>query len=280
MTIPITDIARIVGQSVTDARPLAGDSVAEVALIALADGSRLVAKIGPGLEPEGWMLGYLAAHSALPLAAVHYASDDLLLMEHVTTDGHLDDRAQTHAAELLAALHAIPWDRFGLERATLIGGLGQPNPPTALWRDFFRDQRLLFMAGEALRVGRLPGAVMLRVERLAARLERWIDEPVAPGLIHGDCWGGNLLCHAGRIAAFIDPAIYYADPEIELAFGTLFSDFGAAFFRRYDEIRPPRQGFFEVRRDLYNLYPLLVHVRLFGASYLGQVERILDRLVG
>jgi fructosamine-3-kinase len=35
-----------------------------------------------------------------------------------------------------------------------------------------------------------------------------------------------------------------------------------------------------VRRDLYNLYPLLVHVRLFGGHYVGQVERILARFAG
>ena len=87
-----------------------------------------------------------------------------------------------------------------------------------------------------------------------------------------------MLSRDGRIAGFLDPAIYYADPEIELAFSTLFGTFGDAFFRAYGERRPLRPGFFEVRRDLYNLYPLLVHVRLFGGSYLGDVERILDRL--
>ena len=90
-------------------------------------------------------------------------------------------------------------------------------------------------------------------------------------------WSGNVLTKDGRIAGFVDPAIYYADSEIELAFSTLFSTFGDAFFRRYDELRPLRPGFFEERRDLYNLYPLLVHVRLFGGSYVGSVERALAR---
>jgi fructosamine-3-kinase len=29
----------------------------------------------------------------------------------------------------------------------------------------------------------------------------------------------------------------------------------------------------------YQLYPLLVHVNLFGGGYAGSVQRILDRLV-
>ena len=80
-----------------------------------------------------------------------------------------------------------------------------------------------------------------------------------------------------RIAGFIDPAIHWAHPEIELAFGTLFGPMGDAFFRRYTEIAPLAPGFFEARRDLYNLYPLLVHVQLFGGGYAGSVARTLDR---
>jgi fructosamine-3-kinase len=90
-------------------------------------------------------------------------------------------------------------------------------------------------------------------------------------------WGGNVLVDGGRIAAFIDPAIYHADPEIELAFSTLFGTYGDTFFRRYGEHRPIRPGFFEARRDIYNLYPLLVHTRLFGGQYAGQVDSILRR---
>ncbi len=120
-----------------------------------------------------------------------------------------------------------------------------------------------------------------RIEWLAARLERWIEEPAQPSLIHGDMWGGNVLCRTTatgqRISGFVDPAIYYADAEIELAVATLFNTFGDAFFVRYTERRPLRPSFFEERRDLYNLYPLLVHVRLFGGGYVGAVGRIPDR---
>jgi fructosamine-3-kinase len=86
-----------------------------------------------------------------------------------------------------------------------------------------------------------------------------------------------VLSKGGRIAGFVDPAIYYADAEIELAFSTLFSTFGEAFFKRYGEIRPLREGFFEERRDIYNLYPLLVHARLFGGSYAQSVDSVLTR---
>jgi len=185
--------------------------------------------------------------------------------------------AEIHAAELLADLHGITAANYGFDRDTLIGGLAQPNGWMPSWREFFRERRLLYMAREAHNAGQLPAPLLARVETLAGRLERWIPEDTQPALIHGDMWSGNVLVKDGRIAGFVDPAIYYADAEIELAFATLFNTFGTAFFRRYGELRPLRPGFFEERRELYNLYPLLVHVRLFGGGYIESVATTLSR---
>ncbi|MCA9930289.1 MAG: fructosamine kinase family protein, partial [Anaerolineales bacterium] len=160
---------------------------------------------------------------------------------------------------------------------TLIGGLHQPNRWTDNWLDFFREQRLLYMAQEGVRTGRLPAAVLTRLTRFCGCLDAWLDEPERPSLIHGDVWTTNVLAADGRITGFVDPAIYYAHPEIELAFTTLFGTFGEPFFARYHELRPIPPGFFEERRDIYNLYPLLVHVRLFGGGYVSSVERTLRR---
>lgn len=277
----VTDaVSEAAGSPPVRLSPLGGGCIGEVYRAELADGRALVAKVGgpgSGLALEGFMLQYLADHSALPVPAVIHADDTLLLMTLIETSGGITAAAQTHAADLVAALHGVTADAFGLERDTVIGGLHQPNPPTASWLEFFRDRRLLYMGREALDAGRLPGSLMTRLEIFAGRLDRWLAEPAAPSLIHGDMWTGNVLTRDGRIAGFVDPAIYYADPEIELAFSTLFGTFGEPFFARYAEHRPLAPGFFEERRDLYNLYPLLVHVRLFGGSYVGSVEHTLAR---
>jgi len=273
-------IERILGVRAVAARPLPGGCVGAVLDVGLADGRHVVAKLGPGLEPEAWMLRFLAGRTALPVPAVLHGDDDLIVMERIEAGDPLDAAAQADAARALAALHAQESPTFGLERDTLIGGLPQANPPTASWCAFFRDHRLLDMARQAAAAGRLPAATHTRIERLAARLGEWIDESGRPGLVHGDAWSGNVLCRRGRVAAFIDPALYYADPEIELAFGTMFGTFGTPFFERYHDIRPIRPGFWEARREIYTLWPLLVHVRLFGGSYLGAVERVLQRFVG
>lgn len=261
--------------------PLSGGCIGEVYRVDLPDKTSLVAKLADGtgvtLEPEGFMLRYLKANSSLPVPAVIHSSDSLLIMEFVEGDSRFSDAAQHHAADLLAALHSIRGDQFGFERDTLIGGLPQPNPRYNSWIDFFRDQRLFYMAGEAARAGQLPAGFLARLEVFAAHLGDWLAEPEHPSLIHGDIWTTNILVLNNRVTAFLDPAIYYAHPEIELAFSTLFNTFGAAFFHSYQELRPLAPGFFEQRRDIYNLYPLLVHVRLFGAGYVASVDSILRR---
>lgn len=257
-------------------RELAGGCIADVRRLTLADGRDIVAKVGHGLALEGFMLSYLARHSRLPVPEVLFSAEDLLLMEYLPTSGQLSEKSQENAAEHLAALHGVTGPAFGFDRTTVIGGLKQPNEPGTSWLEFFRDQRLMYMTETAVHTKKLPPEVALRIAKLGERLEKWIDGHAKPTLIHGDMWTGNVLVNGDRIAGFVDPAIYYADPEIELAFSTLFGTFGEPFFKRYAEHHPPRAGFAE-RKDLYNLYPLLVHVRLFGAAYVSDVEMILKR---
>jgi fructosamine-3-kinase len=269
------------GERMHSVRPLGGSCIGEVYRAELEEGTPLVAKVDregeSHLEREAYMLRYLRQKCALPVPEVYYGSETLLLMEFVEGNSYFSTEAERHAAELLAALHGITADSYGHERDTLIGALDQPNPPTMSWAEFFRDHRLLYVALVAHEAGSLPVEDLLRVERLSEKLDELIEEPNPPALIHGDVWSANVLARGDRITAFLDPAIYYADPEIELAFISLFDSFGRPFLDRYQEIRPIRDGFFEVRRDLYNLYPLLVHTYYFGGGYLGSVRRVLDR---
>lgn len=276
-------VGRVAGSPVVAMRPLSGGCVGEVYRIDLEDGARVVAKVDSsgsgGLAIEGFMLRYLAERSRLPVPAVLHADDGLLVMEHVEHDGPADADAQRHAADLLAGLHAIGSDKgYGLERDTVIGGLPQPNGWSASWVSFYAERRLAEMARQAERAGRVDAGLRRRVETLAARLGDFLEEPSAPSLIHGDVWGGNVLARPGRIAAFIDPAIYYADADVELAFIDWLSCFGRPFWERYAEHRPIREGFFNGRRIVYQLYPQLVHARLFGGGYVDEVARGLRAL--
>ena len=273
-------ITNVTGSRPVQFRSMGGGCVADVREVVLKNGQVIVAKIGEAggnLELEGFMLQYLRNPGGLPVPDVLYADDELLLLSMLNTAGGLSETAQQHAAELLATLHGVTARQFGFDRTTVIGGLDQPNEENKNWVSSFRDQRLIYMARQGLDSGRLPLKLMGRIETLAGKLENWLDNSATPSLIHGDMWGGNVLAYNGKISGFVDPAIYYADAEIELAFSTMFNTFGVDFFNRYSDYRKIRPGFFEERVDLYNLYPLLVHVRLFGGSYVSSVEQTLIR---
>ena len=258
---------------------LFGGCIAEVYRLDFDDRPPLVAKVAPdgGLAVEGFMLDYLAVNTALPVPATRHVADDLLLMDYVDHVGRRSAAAEEDAAEQLAALHAVSAPAFGFERDTVIGALPQPNPWTRNWCDFYRDQRLLVMGRIARESGRLPAATHRHLERFCTQLEDFIDQPPAPGLVHGDVWAGNVLFAADRVAAFIDPALYFADPEVEIAYIELLSTFGTTFHRRYRALRPLRPGYAEGRRDVYNLFPLLVHTEICGAPYAEMVQDILQR---
>jgi fructosamine-3-kinase len=76
----------------------------------------------------------------------------------------------------------------------------------------------------------------------------------------------------------IDPAVYFGNREAEMAFTTLFGGFDASFYDSYNQHFPLASGF-EDRIDLYNLYPLLVHVNLFGGGYFNSVNQIVNRMI-
>lgn len=274
-------IAAALGTKAGEVSRLSGGCVGEVYQAHLEDGRQVVVKVDrrkePNLDIEGYMLRYLAEHSPLPCPAVYHAEPTLLVMDWLPGSSSFSDEAEEHAAELLAACHKVRGEQCGLERATLIGALHQPNPWTSNWVEFFREHRLMHMAEHALMERKLDRDGFRRIAKFAEKLESLLEEPPYPSLLHGDVWTSNVLANNKTITGFLDPAVYYGHPEIELAFITLFSTFGRPFFDRYAKLREIRPGFFETRCEIYNMYPLLVHTRLFGSSYLGGVMRVLSK---
>lgn len=275
-----SEVEQALGLHITAVAPLSAANNAQIYRLAFANGEVRVAKVAEkGLETEAWMLKYLREKSSLPVPEVFYSNEHVIIMEFVPSTGMIDYRIESTAAEQIAALHGITAEAYGMERDTLVGSLTQPGGWEKDWSAFFGEKRLLHMARRAISENKIDAKMLTQIEKLAAKLPAMLKGAQPPSLVHGDIWSGNIIAGRGRIAAFLDPAIYYGDAEVELAFIRLFNTFSDSFFAKYNEIRPIRAGFFEERADIYALYPLLVHTRLFGASYARKAQKILDKLV-
>ncbi len=270
-------IGGALGSDVRRIAPLAGSYGLSLDVVELADGRKVVAKHGRGPRPdhlliEGRMLKRLEGE--IPVPQVHLSEPDLLVMDYIAGSGGGGASVERHMAELLAPMHSKRQPFFGLEFDTTIGPLPQPNPQMESWIDFFREQRLLFMARLAHERAGLSADLLRRIERFCGHLEDFISEPPCPTLLHGDIWGGNVIASGGKVAAFIDPAIYYGHYEYDLAFMTMFGTAGRVFFDAYAALKPDFDlaGFMEVRRDVYLIYPHLTHVLICGLSYASGID--------
>lgn len=269
-------LKQVLGRDVRGLEPVGGGHRATVWRCELASGEVVAVKSAPRLlSSEGKMLRDLAGKSPVPFPAVVFSDDTLLVTQWIDNDGSaLDESGQIALAEALKALHAGTAEDFGYGYDVMIGGMPQINERQPDWRTLFLQKRLLSAAFLAHRAGNLPLEVLRQVERFAATRGDLIPEPKQPALLHGDLWQGNVLTLKGRPAGFIDPAIYYGHPEMDLAFSEMFGSFGSGFIEQYG-VEP---GYAE-RREIWNLWPLLVHAYLFGSSYAGSVSRVLARYV-
>ncbi len=264
-------------------RALAGGCVGEVERWTLDDGRTVVAKLdrtgSGGLAIEARMLRHLGEKSELPVPEVLEVDAGKLVMSDLGGSPGARGRAEDEAARALAALHGITSAAHGLDFDTLIGGLPQRNDLDRDWARFYADRRLGDMAEQAAAAGRLPAEVRARVDRLRERMASELPAGATAALLHGDVWSGNVLGDGEELRGFVDPAIYFGDPEVELAFIRLFGCFSSRFFAVYDALRPPAPGDRERRFRVLQVYPLLVHVRLFGGSYVDQLDRLLRTLL-
>ena len=123
--------------------------------------------------------------------------------------------------------------------------------------------------------GVMPATLSGKFDKLYQNLSSLLPTE-QPACVHGDLWGGNILTGREGLPVLVDPSVHYAHREIELAFMTMFDHIPEQFYDAYEEVFPLTEGYKE-RFGLYNLYPLLVHVNLFGSSYLSGINNTLKR---
>ena len=171
-------------------------------------------------------------------------------------------------AEDLALLHRTSAPEFGFHSSNYIGSLPQYNGSSSSAADFYISQRLepqIKMASEQ-------GFSFNGLDRIYKNISSEIPEE-PPALIHGDLWSGNYLVNEDGLVCLIDPAVCYGPREMDLAMMKLFGGYPEKAFERYNDSFPTQPGF-TTRIPLWQLYYLLVHLNIFGSSYLSGVEGI------
>ena len=288
-------LAAALGAEVASASGVAGGSINHAARVTLDDGRTIFVKHHPDAPPGGFVveaagLAWLAEAGALRtpevLAVGDAPGERFLALEWIgrgVGDSQLGECAlptwESPAARFgrgLARLHRFGAPAFGLDHDNVIGPLHQSNLPCDTWVEFLATRRLLPMARAAVDTGALTISAASRIEHLAARLPGLCGPEEPPARLHGDLWGGNAMLDADGGPVVIDPAVYGGHREVDLAMMRLFGGFPAEAFDAYDAEYPLAPGHVD-RVELFQLYPVLVHVVLFGGSYAATADRIVGR---
>jgi len=272
-------VASALGADVRSSRSVAGGDINRALCLALADGRRVFVKhherAPAGIfEAEARGLAWLAEAGALPVPrvlAVGSGATPFLALEWLER-GRPGADFDEALGRGLAKLHRSTPESFGLDHDNFIGSLAQRNTPLTDWPSFYGERRIRPLYEEARARGLVPAAAVADFERILAELPSLVGDREPAARLHGDLWGGNAMADASGAPVLFDPAVYGGHREVDLAMMRLFGGFNQRVFEAYGEVYPLAPGHAE-RVPLYQLYPLLVHVLLFGSSYAGQLAR-------
>ena len=205
-----------------------------------------------------------------------HMDDQFLILEYVTQE-KAENKFWIHFANSLSELHHQSNASFGLDQDNYIGSLGQHNSQMPTWEEFFISKRLKPLIKMAFDKGLLTRKHLTDFDHFFTVFSELLPVEI-PSLLHGDLWSGNLLCGSGQQAVFIDPAVYYGHREVDIAMTKMFGGFDSIYLDHYQDRFPLEKGW-EERVPIHNLYPRLVHLVLFGRSYLSGIENVIQRYI-
>jgi fructosamine-3-kinase len=275
-------VALLVGESTIKLEAVSGGDINDAFCAVTNIGRRFFVKTHRAPLPQMFVreaegLAWLAEARAQRVPEVVAASEvdergpACLVLEYIER-GRPGAQHDEQLGRGLAAMHRFGAPRFGHDVPNYLATLPQDNTQRDDWPGFYASQRLAPLADRASQRGVLPPAVATRLRRLCETMAEFTGDPEPPARLHGDLWGGNAFAAKSGEPVLIDPAVYGGHREIDLAMMQLFGGFSRRVFDAYDEAYPRAPGH-EDRVALYQVYPLLAHVNLFGSSYVAQLDR-------
>lgn len=259
--------------------PMAGGCISQAWLVQAKNGEQIFIKYLDDVperfyESEVEGLDYLGRVGNVVVPQVLGYGKSFIAMEYVTPAAQKPDFWE-QLGHQLARLHGVTREQFGFVNDNYCGTSIQRNTYESDGYTFFGQHRLIYQADLALQNESLSPKQYEQILNIADQLGEWIPNQPA-SLLHGDLWSGNVHVSSKGEPVFIDPAVYFAWAEIDIAMTKLFGGFPDRFYQAYQEVRPLESAW-QDRLSLYNLYPLLNHLNLFGSGYLDSIDVILKR---
>jgi protein-ribulosamine 3-kinase len=179
--------------------------------------------------------------------------------------------------EKLAQLHQNTSSRFGINHTNYIGSILQTNEQTTSAVDFYINERLIPQIALGRKYNRLPVSALVELDKLVNKVVAILPAE-KPSLLHGDLWNGNVIADINGKSWIVDPAVYYGLRETDIAMTLLFGGFDNSFYEAY-ESHYPLEKRWKGRVAFFQVYPLLVHVNLFGSSYVPQLRAAVNQYI-
>lgn len=281
-----TALEQTLGSRVVECQGVGGGDINQAYRLELSDRRRVFVKANPHapahmFEREAAGLDWLREAGAICVPRVlglgSGSNTEFLALEWIDSAAPRPSFDES-LGQQLAALHRSQVSDFGLERDNYIGRLPQTNRRSHDFTEFYATRRLIPQFEMAAAKGLFDSRTCARFDTLIERLGSRLGAPEAPARLHGDLWSGNCLCGRDGRPWLVDPAVYGGHREIDLAMMRLFGGFSERVFSAYAESFPLSPGHRE-RVELMQLYPVLVHVNLFGGSYVASARRIIEHYV-
>lgn len=279
----------------TEVIPLAGGSINNTLLLVTGDHRKAVLKITPHrvdreLANEAYQL-HLLREFELPVPKIYLAHtgsledpNTYLLIEYVegitlaaakkrVAESEYD-QLQQQLAQLVLQLHAHTRETYG--KIDVSG-----NHQMTDWAGFYRSlhDHAVHVVEQ---VSEIPIKMRRKIEKLHERLDQFLHHDDQPRLCHGDLWGKNVMvapdpAGAWKIQAILDPNLRYGHAECELAYMDLFETSSKTFKRDYQADHKLTDDYHKIRKPIYQLYPLINNVQLFGSKYVQPLMQIAER---